>query len=85
MRGRVDGISALKILSAWDSEKVANVLDGVEIDCSELDYISSARVRVLSDIHVDCKRGVKLLNVNPSVSEILVGLQKKIFFITEYC
>lgn len=73
LRGRVDSISAPKILTAWESEKVVNVIDGVEIDCSELEYMSSAGVRVLSDIHEDCKRGVEFLNVNPSVAEILVG------------
>ena len=77
LRGRVDSISAPKILTAWDSEKVANVIDGVEIDCSALEYISSAGVRVLSDIHGSCKRGVEFLNVNPSVAEILVGPQQK--------
>ena len=73
LRGRIDSISAPKILTAWESEKVVNVIDGVEIDCSALEYISSAGVRVLSDIHGSCKRGVEFLNVNPSVAEILVG------------
>ena len=80
LRGRVDSISAPKILTTWESEKIANVIDGVELDCSELEYISSAGVRVLSNIHEDCKCGVELLNINTSVSEILVGLpDKKIF------
>ena len=73
LRGRVDSISAPKILTAWESEKNVNVIDGVEIDCSKLEYISSAGIRVLSNIHGDCSRGVKFLNVNSSVSEILVG------------
>ena len=77
LRGRVDSISAPKILAAWESEKVVNVIDSVEIDCSKLEYISSAGIRVLSDIHGDCSRGVELLNVNPSVSEILVVPQQK--------
>lgn len=78
LRGRVDSISAPKILTAWESEKVANIIDGVEVDCSEVEYISSAGVRVLSDMQENCNRGVELLNVNPSVSEILAGsLQKK--------
>ena len=62
--GRVDSLSAPKILTAWESEKTANVIDGVEIDCSELEYISSAGARVLSDINGACNRGVKLLNIN---------------------
>lgn len=73
LRGRVDSISAPKILTAWESEKVANIIDGVEIDCSKLEYISSAGIRVFSDIHGSCKRGVELLNVNSSVSKILVA------------
>lgn len=77
LSGRVDSISAPKILATWESEKVVNIIDSVEIDCSKLEYISSAGVRVLSDIQKDCSRGVELLNVNPSVSEILVGLQQK--------
>ena len=77
LRGRVDSISAPKILAAWESEKVVNVIDSVEIDCSKLEYISSAGIRVLSDIHGDGSRGVELLNVNPSVSEILVVPQQK--------
>ena len=73
LRGRVDSISAPKILTTWESEKIANVIDGVELDCSELEYISFAGVRVLFNIHGDCKCGVKLLNVNPSAGEIFVG------------
>ena len=66
LRGRVDSLSAPKILTAWEAEKTANVIDAVEIDCAELEYISSAGVRVLSDI---C--GAKFFNVNPSVEKIL--------------
>lgn len=72
--GRVESISAPKILIVWESEKTANVIDGIEIDCSELAYISSAGVCVLSDIKKYCNRGITLLNINTSVSEILMGL-----------
>ncbi|MBR3051515.1 MAG: anti-sigma factor antagonist, partial [Selenomonadaceae bacterium] len=71
LRGRVDSISAPKILLAWEAEKIAGVIDGVEIDCAELDYISSAGIRVLSDMQKNCGRGVAFFNVNSSVAEIL--------------
>lgn len=68
--GRVDSLSAPKILTAWESAKSVNVIDGVEIDCSELDYISSAGIRVLSAMQESCSRGLVLLNVNSSAAEI---------------
>ncbi len=71
LRGRVDSLSAPKILTAWESEKNANVIAGVEIDCSELEYISSAGVRVLSDMQESCGRGILLVNVPSSLAEIL--------------
>ncbi len=70
LRGRVDSLSAPKILTAWEAEKVSNVIDGVEIDCAELEFISSAGVRVLSYMNEDCKRGVKFFNAKPSLSQI---------------
>ena len=70
LRGRVDSLSAPKILTAWEAEKLSNVIDGVEIDCAELEFISSAGVRVLSDMNEDCKRGVKFFNAKPSLSQI---------------
>ena len=40
LRDKFDGKFAMKILTAWESEKVANVIDGVEINCSAIEYIS---------------------------------------------
>ena len=69
LSGRVDSISAPKILTTWEAEKSANVIDAVKIDCSALEYISTAGVRVLSEIKKSC--GVELFNVSPTVSKIL--------------
>ena len=68
LRGRLDSISAPKVLTAFESE---NNIAEVKIDCSELDYISSAGIRVLFDINKNCSDGVILFNVNSSVAKIL--------------
>ncbi len=47
LRGRFDSLSAPRILEAWESEKSASAIESAEIDCSNLEYISSAGVRVL--------------------------------------
>ncbi|MBQ7197701.1 MAG: STAS domain-containing protein [Selenomonadaceae bacterium] len=67
LRGRIDSISAPQILAAFET---ANV-DAVKIDCSALEYISSAGMRLLIDIHKSCANGLVLFNVNSSVEKIL--------------
>ena len=67
--GRVDSISAPKILTTWEAQKSAHVIDAVKIDCAALDYISTAGVRVLAEMRKSCS--VALLNVSPTVSKIL--------------
>ena len=67
LRGRIDSISAPQILTAFET---ANV-DAVKIDCSALEYISSAGMRLLIDIHKSCANGLVLFNVNSSVEKIL--------------
>ena len=72
LRDKFDGISAPKILTAWESEKVANIIDDVEINCFAIEYISSAIARVLYDIQGSCNRGIEFLNINLSAGEIFV-------------
>ncbi len=71
LRGRVDSLSAPRILEAWESEKSASAIESAEIDCSNLEYISSAGVRVLLVIKEDCNQGMVLLGVNASVAKAL--------------
>lgn len=68
LRGRVDSISAPQILTLF--ETIGDIAE-LKIDCSELEYISSAGIRVLLDINKDCIDGVTLFNVNSSVAKIL--------------
>ena len=46
-------------------------LDAVDVDCSRLNYISSAGLRVLLIMHKACKGGVSLHGENEVVSEIM--------------
>lgn len=71
LRGRVDSLSAPRILEAWESEKSASAIERAEIDCSNLEYISSAGVRVLLVIKEECNQGMVLLGVNASVAKAL--------------
>ena len=45
--GRIDSITAPAFLKAWEDEFNNNKVDSVIIDCADLQYISSAGLRVL--------------------------------------
>ena len=72
LRGRVDGISAPNILTAFEKEKLSDNINEVKIDCSEFEYISSAGIRVFFYINKNCNNGLVLFNVNSSVTKILL-------------
>ena len=71
LKGRVDTLTAPKLLALFERVIAEHTIDAVEIDCSELDYISSAGLRVLLIMKKECKDGVKLNGVNHVVREIL--------------
>lgn len=71
LSGRVDTITAPELLKAWEAEANAHRISAVEVDCSALDYISSAGLRVLLMIQKKCKKGVTVRNINEIVKEIL--------------
>ena len=69
LNGRLD------MLTAPDLEKELNPLDGVEslcIDCKDLEYISSAGLRVLLSTQkiMNSKGSMKITNANEMVMEI---------------
>ena len=71
LRGRIDSLSAPKILAAFETEKARNVINEVQINCSASEYISSAGIRMLLDINENCNGGLMLFNVNAAVGKIL--------------
>ena len=71
LAGRVDSISAPKILMAWDAEKSSGVIDRIQIDCSGLEYISSAGIRVLLSMQESCNRDILFYNVSQPIAKIL--------------
>ena len=71
LTGRLDTISAPSLLSFFEKKKVEQALHAVEVDCSRLEYISSAGLRVLLIMHKACTDGVSLYGETDAVGEIL--------------
>ena len=71
LKGRVDTLTAPKLLALYERVNAAHTLRSVMVDCGELAYISSAGLRVLLIMRKGCPDGVRLTAINPSVREIL--------------
>ena len=71
LTGRLDTISAPSLLSFFEKTKAEQALHAVEVDCSRLEYISSAGLRVLLIMHKACTDGVSLYGETDAVGEIL--------------
>jgi len=73
LRGRMDTITAPELLKAWEAEKAERDIQGIEIDCTQLQYVSSAGLRVLLMMYKSLadKSRFRLLNVCDEVKEIL--------------
>ena len=67
LTGRIDSLTAPKILSFY--EKTARNIKAIYVDCADLQYISSAGLRVL--LIMKKKGDLFLENVRPQVMEIL--------------
>lgn len=67
--GRLDTITAPNLLAFFEKQK--DQVESVHIDCKNLEYISSAGLRVLLIMHKGCVGGVTLYGVNDDVKEIL--------------
>ena len=71
LTGRLDTITAPSLLSFFEKAKAEQTLDAVEVDCSHLEYISSAGLRVLLIMHKACTGGLSLYGETDAVGEIL--------------
>ena len=70
--GRIDSITAPAFLKAWEDEFNNNKVDSVIIDCADLQYISSAGLRVLLMIKQALPDNELILsNVEAPIMEIL--------------
>ena len=67
LTGRIDSLTAPRILSFYD--KISRNIKAVYVNCADLQYISSAGLRVL--LIMKKKGNIFLENVNPEVMEIL--------------
>ncbi|WP_029320764.1 STAS domain-containing protein [Butyrivibrio sp. AE3004] len=72
LNGRVDSLTAPAFLKAWEEEFGNNKVDSVIIDCADLQYISSAGLRVLLIIKKALPDNELILhNVDEPIMDIL--------------
>ena len=69
--GRLDTITAPNLLSFFENAQARHPAKAMMVDCSRLEYISSAGLRVLLIMHKACEGGVTLSSANEVVAEIL--------------
>ncbi|SDG25761.1 anti-anti-sigma factor [Selenomonas sp. WCT3] len=69
--GRLDTISAPELLIMWEKVNIGGSIEGVRIDCTRLEYISSAGIRLLLKIQESCSSPIVFFRANEKVKEIL--------------
>jgi anti-anti-sigma factor len=69
IRGRLDTITAPNLLALYERNKER--VQGVNVNCHDLDYISSAGLRVLLIMLKGCENGVTISDINGAVREIV--------------
>ncbi|BAL84934.1 hypothetical protein SELR_pSRC101270 (plasmid) [Selenomonas ruminantium subsp. lactilytica TAM6421] len=71
LRGRLDTISAPQLLRVWEEVKDGGSIEGVRINCTHLEYISSAGIRLMLAIQENCSSPIVFSGANAKVKEIL--------------
>ncbi|MCR5347535.1 MAG: anti-sigma factor antagonist [Fretibacterium sp.] len=69
--GRVDSLTVKEFESTVTREREAHPEGRIVFDCSGLEYISSAGLRILLSLRKKEKVPIRIVNVSPRVSEIL--------------
>ena len=69
--GRLDTLSAPGLLAFYEKTVGFFTIDEACVDCTDLEYISSAGLRVLLIMQKRCKKGISLKGVNHAIIEIL--------------
>ena len=71
LSGRLDTITAPTLLSFFEAAHEEHAFDAVTMDCSNLEYVSSAGLRVLVIMGKACPKGVTLVSPNELVTDII--------------
>ena len=73
LRGRLDTITAPELLKAWEAEKANQEITAIEVDCSDLQYVSSAGLRVFLMMYksLENKDNFQMTGITDAVREIL--------------
>ena len=71
LSGNLDTLSAPGLLANYEKIKENNTINSVFIDCSKLEYVSSAGLRVLLIMQNDCEGGIIMESCNETVIEDL--------------
>ncbi|MCR5346873.1 MAG: anti-sigma factor antagonist [Fretibacterium sp.] len=71
VEGRVDSVTVKEFEDMVTRERTAHPEGGIVFDCADLEYISSAGLRILLSLRKKEKEPIQLINVSPKVNEIL--------------
>ncbi|MBE6472062.1 MAG: STAS domain-containing protein [Coriobacteriaceae bacterium] len=71
LSGRLDTISAPTLLTFFEKVEKEHSVESVLVDCSNLEYVSSAGLRVLAIMRRACAGGVTLANSNEFVADVI--------------
>lgn len=69
--GRLDTLTSPGLLTFFDNAAESNKIDAIIVDCDQLEYISSAGLRVLLIMEQRCTDGLTAVNINKDIREIL--------------
>lgn len=78
LSGNLDTLSAPKLLANYEKIKEDNAINSVLIDCSKLEYVSTAGLRVILIMQNDCEGRVIMESFNEKVIEVLSNTNIKI-------
>lgn len=71
LHGRLDTILSPKLLMVWEEANADERIEGIRIDCTRLEYISSAGIRLLLEMQENCNRHIVFCGARERVKEIL--------------
>ena len=71
LAGRLDTLSSPELLAFYEKETAEAEVRKAAFDCEQLDFISSAGLRVLLMIQKGCRDGITMTGMNETVREII--------------